>query len=464
MNEIANFFVKFTTDGLTELKQGFEDIEKRLDKMEQGLTKSTGSFGKMFDSAGQLATKIGLVTTAIKAMKDALNLKDQVISLQNLATSVGVGADKIEGMGRALRQFGGDWKTAGGLYGRITDMMTQLHKGKFTQSDLASLYGVDIAQALVDKDYEGVLAGIANAMSKQEFAGFQRDIAQGFLGGDQALDLFFRQGWGTVVSQIGVATQRNYMSDPETQRQSRQLLEATFNLKEAWDKAVLELSPALTELTKAITPLIESLKPLFAGIGAILETLSPIIAWLAEKIGGVFKAVSTGLTDTTAVLGAGWDWATGKINKDEFLNTIGERETAKKAAGLWNKYQLSLLESDATRAFQNIKDGQYTMQDILAGRRWLDANPHGLSFEQINAGSKMLNDAAAQLSLTNNPLNSSSVGTVDNSDNRGVWIETINVHDNTGTMVGKGNEIGNAIKTGVGQSVLQPAYNTKVSY
>ena len=460
-NELANFFVSFNTQGLAELKQGMDDLSKKMDAVEKDLKKGTDGFDGFFKSIGKLLPKLSLLTTALAGVKEALNMKNEIISMQNLATSVGVGADKIEGMGRALHQFGGNWQTAGGLYGRITDMMTKLYWGDLNESDLISKYGVDIVGALTAGDYEGVIAGISNAMSNQKFAGFQREIAAGFLGGDQALDLFFRQGYGNVAEQIARAEAKNFKSTPEAQRESRELHQATFNLKEAWQKASQEFMPALTSLLQAIDPLITALQPLFAGLSAIITALSPIITWLGEKLGWVIGGLGTGLEDTATLLSSAFDWATGAKSKEEFLQDIHGTATAGavgKAVDSLNNY---FMTRDAANAYNRILAGDYGWAEVHAMNNWLDSAEKELNFEQVSRINDVIKNAASQLSMTNNPLNTST-GSVDNSDNRSVYIDTINIQDSTGTMAGKANAIGQTIKNGVSQTAFQPVYNTRV--
>ena len=121
------------------------------------------------------------------------------------------------------------------------------------------------------------------------------------------------------------------------------------------------------------------------------------------------------------------------------------------------------MTRDAANAYNRILAGDYGWADVHAMNNWLDSSKaqKELNFEQVSRINDVIKNAANQLSMTNNPLNTST-GSVDNSDNRSVYIDTINIQDSTGTMAGKANAIGQTIKNGVSQTAFQPVYNTRV--
>lgn len=461
MNPVGEFTLIFNAKGIEEFS---DKLDKTLDKLDGVGSKEGPKATKTLDSLllgfKRLIPQITAATTLLKGFRTALELKDTVIDMQNMATAIGVGADKLEGMGRALRQFKGDWKTAGAFYGRVTDMMTDLYWGKLDKSELISKYGIDIVSSLQNRDYEGVMRGISNAMNKQEFAGFRREISNGLLGGDQSLQLFFSQDWATIAQQLESAGDKNFKSSTEYQRQSRELLESTQNLKEAWEKASIELMPALTSLITAITPIMEALKPLFEGLGILIQSIAPIIQWVADKVGGAFKFVGAGLESAGTLFSGGFDLLTGKRTGDEVLAAINQT-----TAGQWTNNLIDDLKTQQIKnALGNLAVGRYNTADRDLIRTWLESPDMRDKWNtpEWNRAMDLVKVASAELDATNTPLN--SMGTITNSnatDNRAVNIDRIEVYDTTGTWLGKGQQIGNILSNSINGGAFNPMINTK---
>lgn len=459
-NELANFFVSFTSQGFAELKAQLDGLNKNIDSLGQSMSKSDKGLSKLGSSFNKLAARLSPALIALKAFRDALNLKEEVINLQNMATAVGTGADKLEGMGRALRQFGGDWKTAGTLYGNITDMMEQLQWGQLDKTELISKYGVDIVNPLVNRDYNGVMRAIANAMQGEDI-GSQRAIAKGFLGGDQSLQLFFSQGWEKVSQQLASAEEKNFKSNTENQRAARDLKDATENLKEAWQRAVIPLLGPLKEILEALNPLLLAMRPLFEAFGVVLKALAPLVSWVAEKLGIGVEVLSTGIEAATVGIRDGIKFLSGEMSGQEYYNSLMSTKAGQAGIKAGNWYTTSLIKNDATEAFKRINSGFYDLSDIQSGYKFFDlmAQTGELTTEQIATGTATLKRAAAAINYTNNPLNAGTTNNTSSTTND-VNIDTINVYDTTGSWGGKGRQIGQIVKDGINGAAFQPAYNT----
>lgn len=428
---IASFYFEFITENLNELKDGLDDLNKKLDKVEDTGKKTTKGLDGLWQGFKKLLPEVTLLGTAYKALRTAMSLKDEIVDMQNFATAVGVGADKIEGMGRALFQFGGDWKTAATLFGSITDMMEDLKWGRLDKDELISKYGIDIVNGLISGDHFEVLKGISNAMVGQD-KGAQRAIASGFLNGNQALQLFFAQGWDKVSQQLGVAMGKNFKSDPEYQRNSRELKQAVQDLKESWEQAVAPLMPAITELLEAMKPIMEAMKPLFEVLGQLFEMLKPAIHWLAEKLGKGIKEFADSLEGGISVSKAAIAWLKGDISNEEFKETV---LNAKGGVGrLANKVK-------------EIND-KYKDDPVLKKTKDILTAPADITLKTLD---KILGTESA--------LNTVG-GTTEITDNRTVTIEEINVGGDNSTATNIGNNIGTAVKNGIMNNVLDPVYNT----
>lgn len=428
---IASFYFEFITENLNELKDGLDDLNKKLDKVEDTGKKTTKGLDGLWQGFKKLLPEVTLLGTAYKALRTAMSLKDEIVDMQNFATAVGVGADKIEGMGRALFQFGGDWKTAATLFGSITDMMEDLKWGRLDKDELISKYGIDIVNGLMSGDHFEVLKGISNAMVGQD-KGAQRAIASGFLNGNQALQLFFAQGWDKVSQQLGVAMGKNFKSDPEYQRNSRELKQAVQDLKESWERAVAPIMPAITNVLKALDPVLVALGPLFKVIADLFVAISPAIKWLAEKLGKGIKEFSDSLEGSIDVAKAGVSWAKGDITKEDFQKVA---LNAKGGLGRFTRWAADFNEKNKDNAVLG------TIGNVL------------------KAPFDIVRGTLDKLPGTENPLNTMGAAT-EITDNRTVTIEEINVGGDNSTATNIGNNIGTALKNGIMNNFLDPVYNT----
>lgn len=444
MNPLAQFVLKFKVDGLQESSQQLDSFLDKLGGYEQGAGKggqriSNASKGLdgIVAGAKKLVPYLGAAAAAAKIYKSAVDVREQAISMQNLATAAGVGADKLEGMGRALRQFNGDWRTAGGLYGRITDMMTGLYWGQLDKSDLISKYGVDIVNSLQNRDYEGVLRGISDAMSRQGFTGFKREISQGFLGGDEALQLFFSQDWPTVSQQLREAGEKNFLSSNDIQRSSREFLEASKNFKEAWERAAANMLPALASITNSLQPLVEGLEPLLNGLGSIFESLSPLINPIAKVIGAGWEGLGSGISNLIAFI-------KGEKTGSEVIDSLSQTTAGQWGADIWE----SIEEQKIKNSLSNLTSGQYNKRDVSVITSWLESpeladkwnTPEWLEAMELvkTARANLPPEPRYQWVTTESPGN--------------INIELVEINDATGTLQGKADDVKRAIELAITQS------------
>ena len=465
---IASFYYEFVSEGLSQLKDGLDDLNKKMDGVSKTSKDTSSGIDSLFAGFKKLLPEITLIGTAYKGLKTAMSLKDEIVDMQNLSTAAGIGADKVEGLGRALFQFGGNWQNAASLFGSITDMMEGLKWGSLDKNDLISKYGVDIVNGLLAGDHMEVLRGISEAMAGKD-TGAQRAIAKGFLGGNEALQLFFGQGWGAVSEQLSQAMAKNFKSDPEYQRNSRELKQTIHELKESWERSVAPLMPGITAVLDALQPVLSAMQPLFSAIGNLLQVISPLVSWVADKIGKGIQEVADTINHGVELGKAASKVVSGEMSRDEFMNVLSSGKglfgrgarAGTKAADWFNERSIQIRASEA---FKDINAGTYDMADIMAGYSWLNLpdTQKSLSPDQIQNTVDVLRSASDALMATNNGFNTIAGGT-SNSDNRTVNIGEINVYGDNSTAANIGNNIGSAVKNGITNTVLEPAYNTRWS-
>lgn len=404
-NEIADFYVAFTTAGIAELKQGLDDIDKKLDGIEDGFTSATHGTNEFLAGLGLLLAKLGIfggvLATVAAGIKNAFDIGERTLDLNNMAAAAGVASEEIETLGIALQRYGGDTNVAGATYKKIRDLLTEYGQGKISenQREVMARYGFNIQPGMTPDE---VLFTLQEAMYRRVQAGDiggRNQIASAF-GIDQSVMLFLSQSIQDVIAELKNAEDKLVLSGEANKQNALALQEAKEELKKSWDKVSQELIPVITDVLNMLGPILEALRP----IAAFLSNLITDTFDLGKNLLALIK---------------------GDITTDEFLDNIRKQDgiygdTVRGVEGAVQYINDAWTVQDATKSSKNIASGNYSMQDIANVSRYLSyaAKNGSLTYEQINAMSEQLKLAANELAYTNTPLNAAGNTVSTQNDNR----------------------------------------------
>lgn len=310
MNEqLANFFVEFTTKGITELKDGMSDILGKLDDVEDKFNKSGSKGEHFFGKIPGWVKTVATLTGAFKSLSEIINgifdVNEKVFDLHTAAARIGVKPITLESLDKGLRYFGAAPGTAEKTYDFVNNLLFGAGYGQIPKelADITSKAQVGMirfmAGGTTEERIQYYLDQVAANMHKimnTNYVGVSREqMAQQYANvalGDYGA-LGFVMGQGLYKDVVAKGRQESFYSDPEAFRQSVELTAAKISLQDEWEKALIELTPAITRLID------EVVKPLVANfaewaknkdLGKILSdfvmTMKNLVLFIAE----IFRA------------------------------------------------------------------------------------------------------------------------------------------------------------------------------
>lgn len=264
MNQEAQFALRFVVKDLAKIRKATDEMNKRLADMgkrantaSKGIDKVQGSFRKATVAIGKFA----LAYFALSKMIGTVFAKAaESIQIDMMADSAGVAAEKIGKLGKALRVYGGDAKTAGSAYMNLTNIIGGATHGRGLSEDITrvnAMYGIGFNYGNISQDQ--LMTNIAVAMQKLRKKGDQWGINQiaSAYGIDTSMANFLSEQ-GANWSNKANKEKWEKLSKSET----RQLIEAQEALKTAYENAMNNLAPTLTSILKALEPIADALQPI----------------------------------------------------------------------------------------------------------------------------------------------------------------------------------------------------------
>lgn len=382
-NELSQFLITFTTQGLTEVKDGIDDLNKKLDGLQNGFDSASKGSDGLFAGLGVLLARLGIfggvLATVASAITNAFNVQERILDLNNMAAAAGVASEKIEILGIALQRYGGDTGVAGATYKKITDLLTEYSQGKIpdNQREMMARYGFNIQPGMTPDQVLDVLRDAMYRRVQVGDYGGRNQIASAF-GLDQSVALLLSQSAQDLTRALKSAEQKVVLSGEENRKNALALQEAKEQLKATWDSVSVELIPLITDV-------LELLKP-------IVKLLAPIASWAADQVGGIFDAFSES-----------YDWATGKIDSYEYIKRIRNNESfvVKTAMGIGDFLVEKALGIPPPGKDTNVDAGDLEGVASTAG-----------------ADAALLDQAVREMNYTNHPISTAAVGGTQNYDNR----------------------------------------------
>ena len=358
MNQLSEFFITFTTNGLTELKDGLKDINTKLDSLntsfDKGVSKGDSFFSKFTNWGLKLTALAAGFVSVGKAIKDAFNMGTDIISLNTAADAAGVKAEQVEALAIATAPYLGgrkDISSAGNFFQNLAMTQTKAWRGQYAQSlidEMAYAGGITISPESTKEQW---MYGIADLLhyytlnpQDERSAGARLLLSQAFGGMSREQMLLLSEGSASLRETLGKANQHLTMPGEENLIKALEQTKAKMKFQEEWENLVTELIPLTTKIYNALTAVVKSINDFFQSEGwkAIVNTAK----WLYET----FKE--------------GWEMISGW-----FRSKYGENEPTVENA-VWQ-----MTEHKGRVALNNILNDNASIADIAyLQQRLTDAN------------------------------------------------------------------------------------------
>ena len=273
MNNESVFALRFVVKNVAEMKKAVNEMNKNIGKMQKNANKASSSINKLNTGFGKAIKSIGKFALAYFALSKIINTAftkaNESIQLDMMAASAGVAAEKIGKLGKALKIYGGDAKSAGSAYASLTDIIGGATHGRGISEDVArvnAMFGIGFNYGNITQDQ--LMTNIAVAMKRLKGQGDQWGINQiaSAYGLDSAMANFLAEqgaNWSNKANREKLAK----LSKSET----KQLIESQDALNEEFANLSRNVIPALTTAMKSLN--------------AVLEIITPYIKAIADWLG-----------------------------------------------------------------------------------------------------------------------------------------------------------------------------------
>lgn len=356
--ELGEFFVKFTTQGLAEVKDAIDGLSKKMDEVGTASEKATDKQSNFFNKSTLWIGRITGLTTAVVALKKAWdavgNAAASTMSIYQQAMLAGTSPQTIERWQWVARHQGldpnsivGDFRSGKELLQRFADLEIgeEFNKvfgraGLGTDAIMASLQAGNL-DATLEMLNQALSARDANGNALINSARAKDILSQ--LGFSDTMQILLReQNLPTLLQNAKLI----YTENPETLAASIRYTDAKATLKDSWNAiwANPQLLDSATELLKYLDKV-------------VLPALTDFFTWLLGKLGDILGTAGEtqeekNLGNTLKLAGAGVGyviggpigaaagaWVTDKAH-DKLLNYEWYKNLANRVApeGYWEDY------------------------------------------------------------------------------------------------------------------------------
>ena len=264
-NQQATFALKFVVENLSQMRKSIETMNNNIKKMQQNAksaSKGMDGLNNSFRKTIRSISKFALAYFAIsKIMTTGFKKMNESLQIDMMAQSSGVLTSQIGKLGKALRSFGGDARSAGNAYASLTDIIGSAQHGMGVSEDVQrvnSRFGIAFNYGNITQDQ--LMTNIATRMKtlrQQGNAWGVNEIAKAY-GFDEPMTNF-------------LAT---YGSDWIKQRNSKEYKDLNKSgmqkLQEVEDKIDTSLAKIAEEILPPMAVALEKLVPLVQSIADIV--------------------------------------------------------------------------------------------------------------------------------------------------------------------------------------------------
>lgn len=270
MNQEAQFALRFVVKDLGKMRKAVEQMNQNLAKMQNNANKASKGIDRVNSSMSKAARSVMKFALAYFAVSKVINRvfakANEAIQLKLMATQAGVAREQIAKLGKALKRYGGDAKSAGSAYASLTDIIGGAQHGEGISEDVQRVnarYGIGFNYGAITQDQ--LITEIATAMQRQKNRGDQwavNQIASAY-GIDAAMAALLSEhgaNWSKVVDAEKVMLPK----ESETER----LIKQEEDMQALLDGLTRDLAPFIkkgldlfTRLLKWLDRQLEGAKP-----------------------------------------------------------------------------------------------------------------------------------------------------------------------------------------------------------
>ena len=386
--ELGEFFVKFTTQGLAEVKDAIDGLTKRLDEAGVAGERASGKQEGFFKNTTLWIGKLAGLTSAVIALKKAWdavgNAAASTMSIYQQAMLAGTSPQTLERWQWVARHQGldpnaiiGDFRGGKELLQRFADLEIgeEFNKvfgraGLGTDAIMASLQAGNL-DAVLEMLNKALSARDANGNALINSARAKEILDQ--LGFSDTMQILLRQQELPTLLQNAKLI---YTENPETLSASMRYTDAKATLKDSWnqiwaDPAVIKAAAdMLVFLNDTVLPALKSFFVwLLDKIGTILSTAGNTeeekktgnaLKALAAGTVGVATAVATGGLAVPLLAAGGAAYGAG-VAHEELLKKSWYRDWIAKGA-------------EANAKWENVVPGTPEFQNLLLSDLGFGAN------------------------------------------------------------------------------------------
>ena len=260
MNKEAVFALRFVMKDFAKMRKGIDEMNKHLAQMQQNAKKASSGMDKMNTSIGKTVRSIGKFALAYfalsKVISSVFSKANESIQLNLIAQSAGVARKEVGKLGKALRAYGGDVRSAGSAYSSLTNIIGGATHGMGISEDVMrvnAMYGIGFNYGNISQD--ALMTEIAKSMKRLRGKGDQWAINQiaSAYGIDSSMANFLAThgvGWKAQVN----SQEWKDISLSDSQR----LLQAQENIKAKFDIVINELLPKIADAVEGIYKIIDA--------------------------------------------------------------------------------------------------------------------------------------------------------------------------------------------------------------
>lgn len=309
--ELAEFFVKFTTEGLAEVKGAIDDLSKKMDDVSKSTEKADKSQSSFFGKIVKWGTLLAGFTTAVYGLKkawDAVGVAAaNTMDIYQQSLMAGTSPQTIERWQRVSEHQG---LSAGAVPASFMSLRKFLYD--FENLQIGEEFNKTIGLAL--KDVAGgdlitqaIMRSINTGNADTLLLTLNRFLSSGLINSAAAHDLLSvfgldNQTMFTLLHQGTLATQLEnakliYTGNPETLNASARYVDAKASLKDAWNSiwANPDMMDKATHLMNLIAdkvlPKIEEFVTKYWP--KIENAVIGLFDWLMEKITYIIERFGT---------------------------------------------------------------------------------------------------------------------------------------------------------------------------
>ena len=326
MNELAEFFVKFTTVGLVEVQKGIDDITDKVDELSdsfnKGEKKGDSFFSKLSGWTLKVTGLIGSFKLLSSVVRGVFDVNEDVMSIYNASDATGARPKDIEKFGLLSKYFNGTGvSSAEGFFNNLTNILVELKDAKYRENWIEQMNRAGFMVQWNDnyslqQNQDMFIRTLAETMPNLSIER-RNKVAEAFGLSDDIKQLLSSGHFDELMRYAD--SQRIITSKDEALHNAVALKNSIVELKTQVNRLILAITPLITAVVNKLVPLLEKIdeKWIERQVNRIIE----FFRFLFQYVGRIINNVAEGDSIYKAIKHARpiWDnyWHEGEPPKEK---------------------------------------------------------------------------------------------------------------------------------------------------